>query len=195
MAERRVSIDGRILPLPEPFFILATENPVEFEGTFPLPEAQKDRFLFSLAVGYPEEAAEALMLENQRRLEHPVHDLAAISPADRIIEMQKEVVGVHVDEALRNYMLALVRASREDASVRLGVSPRGTLALYRSSQALAAMDGRDYVVPEDIREIVPDVFRKRIIPTSEASLKNVTADRIVASLLDSIPVQSLKADT
>lgn len=195
MAERRVSIDGRILPLPEPFFILATENPVEFEGTFPLPEAQKDRFLFSLAVGYPEEAAEALMLENQRRLEHPVHDLAAISSADTIIEMQKEVVGVHVDEALRNYMLALVRASREDASVRLGVSPRGTLALYRSSQALAAMDGRDYVVPEDIREIVPDVFRKRIIPTSEASLKNVTADRIVASLLDSIPVPSLKADT
>ncbi len=193
MAERRVSIDGKILPLPEPFFILATENPVEFEGTFPLPEAQKDRFLLSLSVGYPEEAAEALMLENQRRLDHPVHDLAAISSADTIIAMQKEVVAVHVDEALRNYMLALVRTSREDSAVRLGVSPRGTLALYRASQAMAAMDGRNYVVPEDIQEIVPEVFRKRIIPTPEASLKNVTADRIVATILDSIPVPSLKA--
>lgn len=193
MAERRISIDGNILPLPEPFFILATENPVEFEGTFPLPEAQKDRFLFSLAVGYPEVEAEALMLENQRRLEHPVNDLAAVTTAETIIAMQKEVVAVHVDSALRDYMLALVRASRDDPAVRLGVSPRGTLALYRAAQAMAAMDGRTYVVPEDIQEIVPEVFRKRIIPTSESSLKSITSDRIVASLLDSIPVPSLKA--
>lgn len=194
MAERRISIDGRIRPLPEPFFIMATENPVEFEGTFPLPEAQKDRFLFSLAVGYPEEAAEALMLENQRSLEHPVQDLKAISKAETIVAMQKEVVEVHVDQALRSYILKLVRATRENPSVRLGVSPRGSLALYRAAQAMAAMDGRNYVVPEDIQEIVPEVFRKRIIPTPEASLKNITADRIVASLLDSIPVPSLKAE-
>lgn len=195
MAERRISIDGRIIPLPEPFFILATENPVEFEGTFPLPEAQKDRFLFSLALGYPEEDAEALMLENQRRLEHPVNDLTAITTADTIIAMQKEVVEVHVDKALRDYMLALVRGSREDSAVRLGVSPRGTLALYRAAQAMAAMDGRTYVVPEDIQEIVPEVFRKRIIPSPDALLKNITADRIISSLLDSTPVPSLKAST
>jgi MoxR-like ATPase len=193
MAERRISIDGRVLPLPEPFFIMATENPVEFEGTFPLPEAQKDRFLFSLSLGYPEVEAEALMLENQRSLEHPVNDLTAITSADAIIAMQKEVVGVHVDSALRDYMLALVHGSRQDPSVRLGVSPRGTLALYRAAQAMAAMDGRTYVVPEDIQEIVPEVFRKRIIPSPEASLKNITSDRIVTSLLDSIPVPSLKA--
>ncbi|MBN1617230.1 MAG: MoxR family ATPase [Spirochaetales bacterium] len=193
MAERRISIDGRILPLPEPFFIMATENPVEFEGTFPLPEAQKDRFLFSISLGYPEAEAEALMLENQRCLEHPITNLTPITSPETIIAMQKEVVEVYVDTALRDYMLALVHGSRNDPSVRLGVSPRGSLALYRAAQAMAAMDGRNYIVPEDVQEIVPDVFRKRIIPTPDASLKSITSDRIVSSLLDTIPVPTLKA--
>ena len=192
MAERQISIDGRLITLTEPFFIMATENPVEFEGTFPLPEAQKDRFLLSIDVGYPARDAEALILESHRRLTHPVVDLKPVSTPEVILEHQKSAATVHVDEAVRDYILELVRATREDPSVRLGVSPRGALALYKASQAYAAISGRAYVVPEDVKELAPDVFRKRIIPTPEAALKGLHADRVTESVLDRVPVPAFK---
>ncbi len=192
MAERQISIDGRLITLTEPFFIMATENPVEFEGTFPLPEAQKDRFLLSVDVGYPARDAEALILESHRRLTHPVVDLTPVSSREAVLEHQKHAATVHVDDAVREYILDLVRATREDPSVRLGVSPRGALALYKASQAYAAVSGRAYVVPEDVKELAPDVFRKRIIPTPEAALKGLRADRVTESVLDRVPVPAFK---
>ncbi len=192
MAERQISVDGRRLMLPEPFFLIATENPVEFEGTFPLPEAQKDRFLLSLSIGYPDTAAEAVMLESQRHIEHPVDSLRPVTKADEILALQEAVTRIHVDSALRDYMLALVAASRSHPAVRLGVSPRGSLALYRSSQALAAMEGRSFVIPEDIKALVPDVFRKRLILHPESIIKNISADRIIESIVDSVPVPVFK---
>jgi MoxR-like ATPase len=192
MAERQVSIDGRIMPLPDPFFIMATENPVEFEGTFPLPEAQKDRFLLSVDVGYPPREAEALMLESQRRLTHPVEDLKALTDPASILAHQAAVVGVHVDDAVRDYILDLTRASREEPAVRVGVSPRGALALYKAAQARAAIAGRGYVVPEDVKELAPDVFRKRLILTAEAALKGTQPERVIASLLDRVAVPAFK---
>ena len=192
MAERQISVDGRLMKLPDPFFIMATENPVEFEGTFPLPEAQKDRFLISLHVGYPEREAEALMLESQRQLNHPVESMTALTEPATILALQEQVVGVHVDPGLRDYILNLVQATREDQAVRLGVSPRGSLALYKTCQAWAAMEGRSYITPEDVQELAPEVFKKRIILTAEASIKNIKAERIIASILDRIPVPAFK---
>ncbi|MFQ3547350.1 MAG: MoxR family ATPase, partial [Termitinemataceae bacterium] len=185
MAEGQISVDGRRMLLPSPFFLIATENPVEFEGTFPLPEAQKDRFLFSLSIGYPDTAAEAMILESQRQLRHPVETVTGKTGKDEILAMQEAVTQIHVDSALRDYMLALTGASRSHPSVRLGVSPRGSLALYRASQAWAAMEGRSYVIPEDIRALTADVFRKRIILQPEAVIKNISVERIIESIVDS----------
>lgn len=192
MAERQISIDGRRIQLPDPFFLIATENPVEFEGTFPLPEAQKDRFILSLSIGYPDTAAEALMLESQRQIAHPVDSLEPLTQVDEILALQEAVPHIHVDSSLRDYMLALVTASRNHPAVRLGVSPRGSLALYRASQAWAAMEGRSYVIPEDIKGLVADVFRKRLILHPESIIKNISVDRIIESVIDSVPVPVFK---
>jgi MoxR-like ATPase len=192
MAERQISIDGKRLQLPDPFFLVATENPVEFEGTFPLPEAQKDRFILSLSIGYPDTAAEAVMLESQRQIAHPVETLKPLTGPDEICALQESVTRIHVDSALRDYILALVGASRNHPSVRLGISPRGSLALYRTSQAWAAMEGRSYVIPEDIKGLVADVFRKRLILHPESIIKNISVERIIESIIDSVPVPVVK---
>jgi MoxR-like ATPase len=187
MAEGQISVEGNRLPLPEPFFVLATENPVEYEGTFPLPEAQKDRFLLSLAVGYPGAQDEALMLENQRRVSHPVTDLKpAASPAEAG-PLREAVTQIHVDPLVRNYLLSLVEATRRDTGLRAGISPRGSLALYRASQALAALRGRAYVIPEDVKEMAPPVFRQRLLLSSESLVRGVRPERIISSVLDRVP--------
>jgi MoxR-like ATPase len=188
MAENQVSIDGRRIPLPEPFFLIATENPVEFEGTFPLPEAQKDRFLFCLSIGYPDPASEAAMLEDQRRTTHPVTDVVSVVSVDDVLAAQKTVVGVYVDETIRSYLLALVAETRKEARIRVGVSPRGSLALYKSCQALAAVRGRGYVVPEDVKELVMPVFRKRIIVKPEALIRGYAPELLVSEILDRVPI-------
>jgi MoxR-like ATPase len=188
MAEAQISVDGKRLKLPEPFFVLATENPVEFEGTFPLPEAQKDRFLLSLPIGYPSQDAESLMLDNQRRLDHPVKDLRPIISADEILPLQEAVTKIHMEPTVKNYLLALVQATRNDSALRLGVSPRGSLALYRASQARAAIQGRDYVIPEDVKEQALPVFRQRIILSSESIVRGVDPDRIIEGVLDKTPI-------
>lgn len=185
--EGQVSIEGRRRELPEPFFLIATENPVEFEGTFPLPEAQQDRFLLSMSIGYPERSVEQHIVDSQRRLTHPVVDVQPVSEITDVHELQEQVVEVHVDQDVMDYVSGLIEASREHQNVRIGVSPRGTLALYKASQALAALRDRDYVIPEDVKELCRPVFSKRIILTSQAVIRGVSVDSVITSLLDSVP--------
>ncbi|MFW6261081.1 MAG: AAA family ATPase [Spirochaetota bacterium] len=185
--EGQVSIEGKRRELPEPFFLIATENPVEFEGTFPLPEAQQDRFLLSMSIGYPERSVEQHIVDSQRRLTHPVVDVQPVSEVTDVHELQEQVVEVHVDQDVMDYVSGLIEASREHQNVRIGVSPRGTLALYKASQALAALRGRDYVIPEDVKELCRPVFSKRIILTSQAVIRGVSVDSVITSLLDSVP--------
>ncbi len=192
MGERQVSIDGSVYELPDPFFIIATENPIEFEGTFPLPEAQKDRFLLSVDIGYPASEAEALILESQRRLNHPVTDLKPLCAAEDILELQRYITKIHVDEGLRSYILALINETRGDAALRLGVSPRGSLALYKAAQASAALAGRSYVVPNDIKDLAPDVFRKRVVLQPETQIRGITADRVIKSIIERVPIPAFK---
>ena len=192
MAENQISIEGKRFPLPEPFFLIATENPVEFEGTFPLPEAQKDRFLFSIDIGYPSRQTEELILESQRRLTHPVLDIQSVSGMETVLDLQQAVVEIHVDAGVKAYMLDIVEETRRDPHFNVGISPRGSLALYKSCQALAALRGRDYVVPEDVKELALPVFSKRVILKAEHLIKGHTAQRTLESIIDRVPVPVLK---
>jgi len=195
MAETQITIDGSCHILPEPFFVLATENPIEFEGTFPLPEAQKDRFLLSIDIGYPDTESESQMLENQRRLNHPVTDIKPVASADEITPLQEAVSQIHVDKAVKDYLLALVNATREDTNLRTGISPRGSLALYRCAQALAGLRNRNYVTPEDVKEMAKGVFRQRLLLTSEAFIRGISPDRIIQSILDTIPIPEYRTSS
>jgi MoxR-like ATPase len=185
--EGQVSVEGKRRELPDPFFLLATENPVEFEGTFPLPEAQQDRFLLSLSIGYPERAMEQQIVASQRRLTHPVTDLKPVVELESVKPLQQAVVDVHVDQGIVDYVSQLVEASRGHSNVRIGASPRGTLALYKSAQARAALQARDYVVPDDVKQLCRAVFAKRLILTNQAIIRGVSVDSVITSLLDSVP--------
>jgi MoxR-like ATPase len=193
MAEGQISVEGKALALPEPFFVLATENPVEFEGTFPLPEAQKDRFLLSLAVGYPGAEAEKRILENQRRITHPVTDLKPVAGPGDILPLQEGIARIHVDPLVKDYLLALVDATRHEPALRVGVSPRGSRALYRTAQAWAALHGRDYVAPEDVKTLALPVFRQRMLLSPETLVRGISADRIASSILDRVPVPEYRS--
>jgi MoxR-like ATPase len=188
MAEGQISVDGKRYALPEPFFVLATENPVEFEGTFPLPEAQKDRFLLSLGIGYPDTDSEAMILENQRRLTHPVTDIKPVAQAEEIAPLQDAVSRIHVDPMVRDYLLSLVTATRNEPRLRVGISPRGSLALYRSAQAYAAVQNRGYVTPEDVKEMAGSVFQQRLLLSSESIVRGIQPERIIQSILDTTPI-------
>ena len=193
MAEGQVSVDGDRHELDKPFFVLATENPVESEGTFPLPEAQKDRFMMTLSMGYPSEADEAEIITAQRSLTHPVENVRAVVGKEEIIDAMKEAVEIHVDDSVLSYLIALSRASREDLRVAAGISPRGSIALYKAAQAYAAVQGRTFVTPEDIKLLALPVFRKRIILTSDSLLKGYSADSIIRELIESVPVPAFRA--
>ena len=188
MAEGQISADGRLFPLSDLFFVIATENPVEQEGTFPLPEAQKDCFLLSVSPGYPSADDERLILESHRRSGHPVDDIAPVTGADDLRLCKRLVTEVHVDPAVRDYMLALSTATRNDPRIALGASPRGTLALYRVSQALAAIRGRSWVVPEDVKELLVPCFLKRILLSTEYLARGYKVADLVAEIAETIPV-------
>ena len=188
MEEGRITVEGKGLELPKPFFMMATENPVEFEGTFPLPEAQKDRFFLSTRMGYPPGTAEKEIMESQRRITHPVTDLKPITDTDFVLKLQKDIIGVHVDESLVEYIMNIVEATRQDERLKLGASPRASMALYKGAQALAAIRGRDEVVPADIQELVQPVLWKRISVKSENLLKGLTEERAIEELLERIEV-------
>jgi MoxR-like ATPase len=187
MEERQVTVDGRTRPLPEPFLVLATQNPVELEGTFPLPEAQLDRFLLRIAPGYPTRDEEDTML---RRFEHddPFVRLAAVVSSSDIIALQRQRTQVRVGEAVRSYLLDVVRATRIDERVILGGSPRAALSLHRAVQARSLIDGRAFAVPDDVKALASDVLAHRLVLQPGARLRATTAESVVASVLDRVPV-------
>ncbi|MFW6212398.1 MAG: AAA family ATPase [Spirochaetota bacterium] len=182
MAEGQVSVEGRTTALPDPFFMIATESPVESEGTFPLPEVQKDRFFLSISIGYPDVDSERAVMKSRKTKADPVKGLSSVTELDEVRQMQEEVFSMHVSEELRAYILHLVRVTRDDERLMIGVSPRGSLALYKGSQALAAIRGRDYVTPEDVQDIMVPVLRKRILLKSEQSSRGVTEDEIIEDI-------------
>ena len=184
MEERKISVEGKSRDLPDPFIIFATENPVELEGTFPLPEAQKDRFFLSTRMGYPPQEAEMEIMVAQRRLTHPVTDVTPVTDTDTVIAMQKQILETEVPEELEEYILSLVEATREENLLQLGVSPRASIALYKGAQALAAVRGRSVAKIEDVQEIVGPVFFKRVNVKSENLLKGVTEETVIRSILE-----------
>ncbi len=182
MGERQVTSDGITRPLERPFFVLATQNPIEYEGTFPLPEAQLDRFFMKLSLGYLTEASESQMLLNLGGT-HPVEQLEAVATGQEMLALLPKVWAIHVDETLRDYIVRLVFATRNHPDLMLGASPRGSLALYRASQAYAAMQGRDYVLPDDVKRLAPYVLAHRCLVHPESALRGVTVDAILTTIL------------
>jgi MoxR-like ATPase len=187
MQERQVTVDIETMHLPRPFLVLATQNPIELEGTFPLPEAQIDRFLMKVALGYPSEQDEnAILLRYER--EDPLETLAAVVRVDDLLAMQKQAREVLVEESVREYIVKVVRATREHAAVELGVSPRGTLALYKTAQALAALRDRQFVIPDDVKYLAPPVLTHRIIISPQTRLRGRRPEEVMAEIVETVPV-------
>ena len=187
MQERQATMDGVTMPLPEPFLVMATQNPVEMEGTFPLPEAQVDRFMVRVKLGYPSAEEESdILLRFERDTVLP--DLAAVTDGDELKLMQEMVPTVRVDEAVRTYIVTIVHNSREHSGLSLGASPRAGLALYKTAQARASMQGRDFVTPDDVKELAVPVLAHRMILTSNARVLGRTTEEFVGEVLSSVPV-------
>ncbi len=187
MEERQVTVDGKTYPLERPFLVLATQNPIEYEGTFPLPEAQLDRFLLRISLGYPEKDEEVNILDSQQ-FRHPVDQLEQVLPVDELIAAQEKIKEVYVDPLIKAYIVELVRQSRRHPDVYLGSSPRGSLALYRAGQARAAVLGRDYVIPDDIKALAEGALAHRIIIGPAARIKDVSSRSVVHEIINSVPV-------
>ena len=187
MQERQITVDGATKPLPRPFLVLATQNPIELEGTFPLPEAQVDRFFMRLALGYPSEEEENTILLRFER-DEPLETLQPVIDTDTVMAMQRAVRVVRVEESVRDYIISIVRATRVHPSVELGASPRGSLHLYRASQALAALRGRDFVLPDDVKYLVPFVLTHRLIISAQTRLRGRDLNQIINQVIDSVPV-------
>ena len=187
MGERQVTVDGVTRPLARPFMVLATQNPIEYEGTFPLPEAQLDRFLLKLSLGYLDNAEEMELLLHLRR-QHPIDSLQAVSGGDQILPLAEQIWDVHVDDTLRDYIIRLVQATRQHPDLMLGASPRGSLALYKTGQALAALRGRAYVLPDDIKLLAPLALAHRCIVRPESALRGRTAASVVQEILAGTPL-------
>ncbi len=182
MEEHSVTVDGTTYSLSEPFFVMATQNPLEYEGTFPLPEAQLDRFLLQLNLGYPTEKEEVAMLTRMTGV-HPFELLEPVINAEEVCRLQQQVTGVTVSEGIKEYIVRLCQRTRNHPDVYLGISPRGALALHRAAQALAVVRGRDFVIPDDVKALVPYTFRHRIILKPEARLEGASVDRLIAAVL------------
>lgn len=187
MAEGQVSIDGKTYPLQKPFAVFATQNPVEHEGTFPLPEAQLDRFMMRLSVGYPSMQAESQLLENVR-VAHPIESLQPVTSPESVLKMQAGIREIVVHDKVRDYMLRLVNRTRESSHLTLGASPRATMALFRASQAFAAVNGRSYVLPDDVKALAHSVLEHRLILNPESRLRRVTAHSVLRDIIAEVPV-------
>jgi MoxR-like ATPase len=184
MQEQQVTVDGVTRELPRPFLVLATQNPIEYEGTFPLPEAQLDRFLMRISLGYPDSKDERQILINLRR-EHPITRLEKVVDGNRLLPLQKQVWDVHVDDTLQAYIVAIAAATRSHTDLSLGISPRGSLALFKTAQALAAIRGRDHVIPDDIKYLVFATLSHRLILKPEAELRGRTSRMVLEDVLRS----------
>jgi MoxR-like ATPase len=192
MEEAQVTVDGETRPLPNPFIVLATENPIEYEGTFPLPEAQLDRFLVRLSLGYPGRDNEIDVLMRQSQA-HPLESLGQVVGVDELIAAQDAVKNVHVERLILEYIVSLVEASRNHDDVYLGASPRGSLALFNTARAWAALQGRDYVIPDDVKDLAEPSMAHRLIMSPAARMKNVDSRLVVRELLTSTPVPGARA--
>jgi MoxR-like ATPase len=183
MQEHQVTVDGEPRPLPRPFLVLATQNPIEFEGTFPLPEAQLDRFLMRLKLGYPAQDDERQIIRSQRH-QHPIETLGPVVDGHELLALSREVSQIHVDESLETYILSLIQATRNHPDLALGASPRGSLALYKTSQALAALRNRDYVIPDDIKKLIPLTLAHRLILKPESQLRGRTTLSVLNGIIE-----------
>jgi len=187
MEERQVTVDGKTYPLPKPFMVLATQNPIEYEGTFPLPEAQLDRFLLRVRLGYPNTADEIEILDRQQ-LQHPIDILKHVIEENELLGVMEEIKKIFVSISIKRYLVDLINRTRQNNDLYLGASPRGSLALYRTSQVTAAMAGRDYVLPDDIKKRAVPVLAHRVIVGMEARLKELSSEKIIKEILESTPV-------
>ena len=192
MEERQITVDGVTYALPEPFLVLATQNPIEYEGTFPLPEAQLDRFLMRVNLGYPDRGDELQVLATQQR-ERPIDDIQQVVTLEEVFAAQEAVKDVYVDPLVSSYIVDISRATREHSDVYLGASPRGSLGLFRAGQAMAAVAGRDYVVPDDVKRLAESVLSHRVIVSPAARIRSVDTRAIVAGILDYVPVPGASA--
>jgi MoxR-like ATPase len=193
MAERRVTVDGQTYTLEPPFLVMATQNPIDHEGTFPLPEAQLDRFMVRLTLGYPSFEEENKMLERLQRA-HPIDDLRTVVPAADLLTCQQAVREVYVDGRVRRYLLEIVKATREHDDVHLGGSPRASIGLFRMGQAMAAIGGRNFVLPDDLKRVGPAVLGHRLILRPESRLRKVTAAGVVEEILTEVSVPMLQQE-
>jgi len=180
-------VDGVTRTLARPFLVLATQNPIEYEGTFPLPEAQLDRFMLRIHLGYPSVSNEIAMLDSQQ-FKHPVDDLEQAVDTQALIDAQDAIKSVHVDDKIKSYIVELMLQTRKHPEVSLGASPRGSLVLYRTAQARAAVAGRDFVTPDDVKALAPAGLAHRMIVSPSARIKDVTASSVLSEILSSVPV-------
>ena len=194
MEEHQVTVDGVTYMLPEPFLVLATQNPIEYEGTFPLPEAQLDRFLVRLSLGYPTLNDEIAVLDSQQRV-HPIEALSQIVGVAELLAAQKQVREVHVDQQIKEYIVNITNATRKHPDIYLGASPRGSLALFRTGQTRAAVQGRDYVIPDDIKALARATLAHRMIISPAARLKNVVTAQVVDEVINTVPAPGSRVKT
>jgi MoxR-like ATPase len=187
MEERQVTVDGTTYPMVLPFLVLATQNPIEYEGTFPLPEAQLDRFMMRIGLGYPSAEDEITMMDSQQYV-HPVEEIGQVVGVEELLEAQETVRDIYVDDLVKEYIVAVVGETRKHPDVYLGASPRGSLALYKTSQARAALLGRDYVIPDDIKALAQVTLSHRLIISPSARIKNVDPKAVVGEIISSVPV-------
>ena len=192
MEEHQVTVDGITHPLPRPSMVMATQNPIEYEGTFPLPEAQLDRFLLRLHLGYPSATDEVLIMDAQQS-RHPIEELPAVVTPEEVIEMQEAVGRIYVDPLIKQYIVALVNATREHESVYLGASPRGSLALMRTTQAHALLEGRDFVQPDDVKMLAYPTLGHRVIVSPSARVRDIDSAQIVSEAVERVPVPGVRA--
>lgn len=188
MEERQVTIDGVTHPLPANFMVIATQNPIEYEGTFALPEAQLDRFLMKINIGYPSQTSEIRMLEAQQ-IKHPIEDIKPVTSGKMLVRIQELAKKVHVSQSLEKYIVRIVNATRENDEIYLGASPRGSLGLYRVGQVYAALQGRDYVIPDDIKENAIPVLAHRLVIQPGARIKHLSSQQLIEEILTNVPVE------
>ena len=191
MEERQATIDGTTYSMPDPFLVIATQNPIEYEGTFALPEAQLDRFMLRIRLGYPQPIEEVVILDEQKR-SHPLEELEVVCSVDELRAMQNAIRDIYVDSTLADYIVRLVNGTRNHPDVYLGASPRGSIALYRAGQALAGLLGRDYVIPDDIKALAEPALAHRLIIKTSASIHDVQSANVVRELLDSTPIEGIR---
>ena len=193
MEERQVTVDGVTHRMPKPFMVMATQNPIEYEGTYPLPEAQLDRFMLRISLGHPSPEDEIKILDSQQII-HPIETISQVATAQEMLQAQEEVKKIHLDPSIKEYIVTLVNTTRTHPDVYLGASPRGSLGLYRTGQALAAIEGRDYVIPDDIKRLTEVTLAHRIIVSPSARIRNVDSRAILEEVLQSVPVPGTRVN-